>query len=221
MSLSVSLVGHKHIVQAVDDLRQKLFLLLLRLGRAQAFAGLQLVLRAVFFQHQILLAYLGHAVVAQHHVAQVNVVFVQQSFAQHGPQVAGVQAQLFQVGVVVIHDLRHELVKPYKGAQVFLEDFQRVLCLLAFLQAFLGVRNQHGIARLLGALKHLLGDLEGLYRRLVAQLPALHRRLADIRNRRVTLVLHIKRRAELLHLLPGKNAPCPQLVLQHKNQVRV
>jgi hypothetical protein len=53
--------------------------------------------------------------VAQHHVAQVDVVIIEQGFAQHGPQVAGVQAELFQIGVVVIHDLRHELVKAHKG----------------------------------------------------------------------------------------------------------
>lgn len=77
---------------------------------------------------------------SERHVAQPKVVIIEQGFALHGPHVAGAEVELFQIDAVAIHDGRHELVKPHKVAQVFPEDVQRVLFLLAFLQTFLGIR---------------------------------------------------------------------------------
>lgn len=132
-----------------------------------------------------------------------------------------VKAELFQAGIVVIDDLRHEFVEAHEGAQILFEDLQPVLFLLAFLQAVVGIANQHRVAGFFSPLKHLLRLLECFHRRFVALLPALRRRLADIGNGRIALVRHVKRRAKLLDFLPGEDARRPQLVVQGKDQVRV
>jgi len=79
--------------------------------------------------------------VAQHHPLQVNLILIDDGLPQHGTQVSGIKAELLQVLVVIINDLRHELIEANKGAEVFFKDIQPILLLLTRLKAVLGIGN--------------------------------------------------------------------------------
>lgn len=133
---------------------------------------------------------------------------------------AGKQAQLFQVFVIVIDDLRHKLVKADKAAEIFLEDIQLAFFFLAFFESVFRIGDQHNITGLPGAFKHLFGQHIRLNDRSVALFPAMHHRFADIANSRVGFVFAEERLAELLHFVPQENAAGSQLFRQLKDELR-
>lgn len=61
-------------------------------------------------------------------VAQVDAIRAFDVGAEFADQVAGVEAEAFQVGAVVVDDLRHELVVAGEPAQVGLEQAEGVSC---------------------------------------------------------------------------------------------
>ena len=121
---------------------------------------------------------------------------------QQRAQVTGKEAQLFQVLVVVIDDLRHKLVKADKAAEIFLEDIELTFFFLAVLKGVFRIGDQHNIAGLFGAFKHLFRQHIGVNRRGVAMLPAFHCWFADITNGRVGFVFTEERLTELLNFVP-------------------
>ena len=146
---------------------------------------------------QGLLLELAEAVVAELDGGEVDDVALGAALAQEGVEVAGVEAELLEVGAVVVDDLAHELVVAGEAAQVGFEAAEGVEFLLGVLELAFGVGDEDGVAGLLGALEEhagLLGVLVGL---LVAVGPALDGGLHDVAQGGLALALHVEDLGEM------------------------